>query len=146
MSAHLLAQHPGIGSCHHHLIAFIVKTSDKGFPTRNVLNLIKVIGVLLTEKLKEAFLQGCKIFKLKVYETLIVKIEEEIFLLQLITQLLQQHRLSTSSYTSYDKDFRGGKPFLFYVSRDGILHKMPAVVLLLKYYLFQQFFHCSTIL
>ena len=91
MSAHLLAQHPGIGTCHHHLIAFIVKASHKGFPTRDVLNLVKVIGVLLAEKLKEAFLQGSKIFKLKVYETLIVKIEEEIFLLQLITQLLQQH-------------------------------------------------------
>ena len=56
--------------------------------------------MLLTKEFEETFLQCLEICHSKVDQSLIIKIEKEVLLRLFAAHLLEQNRLSTTSYTS----------------------------------------------
>ena len=89
--------------------------------------------MLLTKEFEETLLQGLEIRYCKVDQSFIVKVEKEVLLWQLVTHLLEQDRLATTSDTCNNQYLRCGKPFFLDSSRNRILRYILTVFLLFEY-------------
>ena len=72
--------------------------------------------MLFAIKLNKTLLQRLKIVKLEMSQPLIIKIEEEVFLMKPVSYLLHQHRFTTTTYARNNKYFGGFKPFVSYMT------------------------------
>src|SRR5262245_56595322 len=75
MSSQLLTEHGSIRTCNIHLITAVMQAADKTLPSLDILYFIKIKRLLFPVKFYKNFQKKLKIFRFKLHQTIIIKIQ-----------------------------------------------------------------------